>query len=97
MKPKLKKIRKGPIATIAKKASPARRTGSTMNTLFYGENIAEHRPESPGFSIFSVAPAGLASVTPERDSRLLASILNRSHTIHFSSSRRMLLPLTRRS
>jgi DNA (cytosine-5)-methyltransferase 1 len=31
MKPKLKKIRKRPIATIAKKASPARRTGSAIN------------------------------------------------------------------
>ena len=47
MKPKLKKIRKGPIRTVAKKASPARRTGRTMNTLFCGDNIEQAPAKKP--------------------------------------------------
>jgi DNA (cytosine-5)-methyltransferase 1 len=41
MKPKLKKFGKAPIPTVAKKATPVRRTGSIMNTLFYGDNTVQ--------------------------------------------------------
>jgi hypothetical protein len=41
MKPKLKKSGKAPIEIVAEKASPARRTGPIVNTLYYGDNIVQ--------------------------------------------------------
>ena len=47
MKPNLKKLRKEPIRTVAGKPSPARRTVSIMNTLFYGDSIVQASAKKP--------------------------------------------------
>jgi C-5 cytosine-specific DNA methylase len=47
MKPKLKKFRKEPIRTVARKASPERRSGPIMNTLFYGDNTVRASAKRP--------------------------------------------------
>jgi hypothetical protein len=47
MKPKLKKSRKEPIATVTGKAPSARRTVSVMNTLFYGDNVIQAAARKP--------------------------------------------------
>jgi len=47
MKPKLKKFGKAPIPTVAKKAPRVRRTGSIMNTLFYGDNAVQASGRKP--------------------------------------------------
>jgi DNA (cytosine-5)-methyltransferase 1 len=47
MRPKLKKFQIEPIETVAGKASPAKRTVSIMNALFYGDNIVEASAKKP--------------------------------------------------
>jgi hypothetical protein len=47
MKPKLKKFRKEPIAIVTEKASPARRNGPVVNTLFYGNNTTHASDRRP--------------------------------------------------
>jgi hypothetical protein len=98
MKPKLKKFGKESIPTVAKKASAVRRTGSSVNTLFYGDNTAQASGRKPRLlDLFFCCAGGRASAMPGQDSRLLASISNHCRIIRFRSFRRTLLSLTRRS